>query len=57
MGLRPGGPATHRYPAKVAKTFHRTKSMTGGNSPVETKIYVRIQGFVGRFLKKEFDIT
>jgi len=47
----------NRNPAKVAKTFHRTKSMTGGNSPAETKMYVRIQGFVGRFLKKEFDIT
>ena len=47
----------NRNPAKVAKTFHRTKSMTGGNSPAETKIYVRIQGFVGKFLKKEFDIT
>lgn len=47
----------NRNPAKVAKTFTRTKSMTGGNSPAETKMYVRIQGFVGKFLKREFDIT
>jgi hypothetical protein len=47
----------NRNPAKVAQTYHRTKTFTGGNSPAETKMYVRIQGWVGRFLKKEYDIT
>jgi len=47
----------NRNPAKVAKTFHRTQSMTGGNAPFENKMYVRLQSWVGRFLKKEFDIT
>jgi len=47
----------NRNPAKVAQTYRRTKTFTGGNSPAETKMYVRIQGWVGRFLKKEYDIT
>jgi len=47
----------NRNPAKVAQTYHRTKTFTGGNSPVETKMYVRIQSWVGQFLKKEYDIT
>lgn len=44
----------NRNPAKVAKTFQRTKSMTGGPVPFENKMYVRIQGWVGGFLEREY---
>jgi hypothetical protein len=47
----------NRNPAHVARTYHRTRSFTGGNSPLETKMYVRIQSWVGRFLDKEYGIT
>ena len=47
----------NRNPAKVAQTYHRTKTFTGGNAPFENKMYVRLQSWVGRFLKKEYDIT
>jgi hypothetical protein len=47
----------NRNPARVVKTYHRTKTFTGGNAPFETKMYVRIQSWVGQFLKKEYDVT
>ena len=46
----------NRNPARVAKTYHRTKTFTGGNAPFETKMYVRIQNWIGGFLKKEYGI-
>jgi hypothetical protein len=39
------------------RTYHRTKTFTGGNAPFETKMYVRIQSWVGTFLKKEYDVS
>jgi len=47
----------NRNPAHVAKTYNRTRTFTGGNVPFENKMYVRIQSWVGQFLKKEYDIT
>lgn len=47
----------NRNPARVVKTYHRTKTFTGGNAPFENKMYVRIQSWIGQFLKKEYDVT
>jgi len=47
----------NRNPVRVVKTYHRTKTFTGGNAPFETKMYVRIQSWVGTFLKKEYDVS
>jgi hypothetical protein len=47
----------NRNPARVVKTYHRTKTFTGGNAPFENKMYVRIQSWVGSFLKKEYDVS
>jgi hypothetical protein len=47
----------NRNPARVVQTYHRTRNFTGGNAPFENKMYVRIQSWVGQFLKKEYDIT
>src|SRR3569623_2971784 len=46
----------NRNPARVAKTFRRTNSFTGGDAPYENKMYVRIQSWVGGFLKREYGI-
>jgi hypothetical protein len=47
----------NRNPARVVETYHRTRSITGGNAPFENKMYVRIQSWIGGFLKKEYGIT
>ena len=47
----------NRNPAHVAQTYHRTRTFTGGNAPFENKMYVRIQSWVGKFLKKQYDIS
>jgi hypothetical protein len=45
----------NRNPAHVVKTYLRTHSLTGGSKvSFENKMYVRIQGWVGDFLKKEY---
>lgn len=46
----------NRNPARVAKTYRRTNSFTGGDAPFENKMYVRIQSWIGGFLKREYDI-
>jgi hypothetical protein len=46
----------NRNPVHVVQTYRRTHSLTGGNAPAENKMYVRIQSWVGGFLKKEYDI-
>lgn len=46
----------NRNPVHVVETYHRTHTFTGGNAPFENKMYVRIQSWVGSFLKKEYDI-
>ena len=40
----------------VVQTYHRTHTFTGGKAPFENKMYVRIQDWVGGFLKKEYAI-
>jgi hypothetical protein len=47
----------NRNPVHVVQTYHRTHSLTGGNAPFESKMYVRIQSSVGKFLEKEYGIT
>jgi hypothetical protein len=47
----------NRNPARVAKTYHRTRSLTGGDAPFENKMYVRIQSWIGGFLKRQYDIS
>ena len=46
----------NRNPAHVVQTYRRTRSFTGGKVPFENKMYVRIQNWVGGFLKREYDI-
>jgi len=46
----------NRNPVHVVQTYHRTHSFTGGKAPLENKMYVRIQDWVGSFLKKEYAI-
>ncbi|HMH65090.1 MAG TPA: hypothetical protein VK515_05865 [Rhizomicrobium sp.] len=46
----------NRNPVHVVKTYLKTNSMTGGHAPFENKMYVRIQAWVGDFLKKEYDV-
>jgi hypothetical protein len=47
----------NRNPVHVMQTYRRTRSLTGGNAPFESKMYVRIQSSVGKFLEKEYGIT
>ncbi len=46
----------NRNPAHVVQTYHRTHSLTGGDAPFQSKMYVRIQSWVGSFLKTEYAI-
>lgn len=47
----------NRNPVRVVQTYHRTHSFTGGDAPFESKMYVRIQSWIGHFLQKEYGIT
>lgn len=47
----------NRNPAHVVQTYHRTRSFTGGDAPLQNKMYVRIQSWVGKFLNKEFGVS
>ena len=47
----------NRNPVRVVQTYHRTHSFTGGDAPFESKMYVRIQSWIGGFLKKEYGIS
>jgi hypothetical protein len=46
----------NRNPVHVLQTYHRTHSFTGGSAPFENKMYVRIQSWVGSFLKREYGL-
>ena len=46
----------NRNPVHVVQTYHRTHTFTGGKVPFENKMYVRIQDWVGGFLKKQYAI-
>lgn len=47
----------NRNPVHVIKTYHRTHTFTGGNTPFQSKMYVRIQSWVGTFLKRQYGIS
>jgi hypothetical protein len=47
----------NRNPVHVMQTYHRTHTFTGGNAPFESKMYVRIQSWVGGFLKRQYGIS
>ena len=39
----------NRNPVRVIQTYHRTRTLTGGDTPFENKMYVRIQSWIGGF--------
>ena len=47
----------NRNPVHVLKTYHRTHTFTGGNTPFQSKMYVRIQSWIGNFLRKQYGIS
>jgi hypothetical protein len=47
----------NRNPVHVLNTYLRTHSFTGGHAPLENKMYVRIQNWIGSFLKKEYGLA
>jgi hypothetical protein len=47
----------NRNPVHVLKTYYRTHSFTGGHAPLENKMYVRIQNWIGTFLKREYGLA
>ena len=47
----------NRNPVHVLNTYYRTHSFTGGHAPLENKMYVRIQNWIGTFLKKEYGLA
>lgn len=47
----------NRNPAHVLQTYYRTRSFTGGHAPLENKMYVRIQNWIGTFLKREYGLA
>jgi hypothetical protein len=47
----------NRNPVHVLKTYYRTHSFTGGRAPLENKMYVRIQNWIGIFLKKKYGLA
>jgi hypothetical protein len=47
----------NRNPVHVLQTYYHTHSFTGGNAPFENKMYVRIQSWVGTFLKKAYGLA
>jgi hypothetical protein len=46
----------NRNPIHVVQTYRLTKSFTGGDVPFENKMYVQIQGWVGRYMRKMYGI-
>jgi hypothetical protein len=47
----------NRNTVKVVRTYRRTRTFTGGDVSYENKMYVRIQDWVGGYLKRKYDIT
>lgn len=47
----------NRNPVNVVRTYKRTRTFTGGDAPFESKMYVRIQSWIGQFLQKQYGIT
>ena len=47
----------NRNVVRVVRTYRRTKTFTGGDAPYENKMYVRIQDWVGGYLKRKYEIS
>jgi hypothetical protein len=47
----------NRNPVNVVRTYKRTKTFTGGDVSYENKMYVRVQDWVGDWLKRKYDIS
>lgn len=47
----------NRNPVNVVRTYKRTRTFTGGDVSFENKMYVRIQDWVGTYLKNKYDIS
>ena len=39
------------------RTYRKTRTFTGGDAPLENKMYVRIQDWVGDYLKRKYEIS
>ncbi len=47
----------NRNTVKVVRTYRKTRTFTGGDAPYENKMYVRIQDWVGGYLKRKYEIS
>jgi hypothetical protein len=47
----------NRNVVKVVRTYRRTKTFTGGDVSYENKMYVRVQDWVGDYLKRKYEIS
>ena len=47
----------NRNVVRVVRTYRRTRTFTGGDAPYENKMYVRIQDWVGGYLKRKYEIS
>ena len=47
----------NRNTVKVVRTYRKTRTFTGGDTPYENKMYVRIQDWVGDYLKRKYEIS
>jgi len=47
----------NRNPVNVVRTYKRTNTFTGGDVSFENKMYVRMQDWVGTYLKNKYDIS
>lgn len=47
----------NRNVVKVVRTYRKTRTFTGGDAPLENKMYVRIQDWVGGYLKRKYEIS
>lgn len=47
----------NRNTVKVVRTYRQTRTFTGGDAPYENKMYVRIQDWVGGYLKRKYEIS
>ena len=47
----------NRNTVKVVRTYRKTRTFTGGDTPYENKMYVRIQDWVGGYLKRKYEIS
>ncbi len=47
----------NRNVVRVVRTYRKTRTFTGGDVSYENKMYVRVQDWVGSYLKRKYDIS